>query len=95
MLSFSPDMIAASGQVFFGKHGSDLRSLLHLFALYTQLPLRDRQALTSLAVSLYKVAEAHGEITDPDGFTPDMDLVEKAQHSGQIAAIKKERSYKV
>lgn len=84
--SFRRDESAGLSFIFFGSHGADLRTFIHLCAMYLHLPLYDRQHIALLILNYYEIASARGSLICPDDFRPDVDLVAAAQQNGKETA---------
>lgn len=90
------DSVAAALDFYInGNHGSDLEAAFHKGTADLQSTMQGRVASTALIASNFAYAKATGQLSDPEGAMPDMELLEKAMAQGHLAAVSGRKSYRV
>lgn len=91
--SYPEDMVMAIFYILFGNHGSSPVAFTQLCAADLQCSIGDRQTVSNIVINNYMRALHRGEITDPDGPTPNMEILMEADKDGREAYIAGQKGY--
>lgn len=79
--------------ITFGQHGSDMTAQMQEFCVIAHLPLEYRVLIARLVKSCWDIAEAKGELINPNNVMPDLDLFSSGIEKGHQAASEGLKSY--
>lgn len=76
-----------------GDHGSAHEGVMEMLTAYLHTPLKDRINIASSIINNYDIAEANGQLVNPDHDCPDMALLKESFHNSKDAVFGGRHSY--
>lgn len=79
--------------LFYGSHGSSPECVIHMVTAHLHTPLRNRINVSEQIITNYEIADAKGEIIEPDYIRPNMVMLNEATQRARKSIINNKDSY--